>query len=477
MRLRVPFGLLLACVLLAGLPAAAFATPPEMTGEWELVIPTPEGTATGIALISVEANPSGEFSTSSVLFAGGVPGTFTGKLEGSKASVEVTTEADGPFQGTKFNSSAMAIDASGGSLSMSGEGTLIFESVSHPMTELVATRIRTYQQVEEQEKLEKEEKEEREARAEVRGEWELTLENVPETETVKGTALITEEANSSNVFASSSASVEGVPGTFSGTLKGDEASVTITTPEGGFTGMGLVVASPGNPMSMTGPGELMLGTNPLSGMLKATRIKTYQEVVARETAREAKEAEEKREKEQAAEQAVREQKEREEKEKELKEVQEREARAAAEKAAAAKVPPGTTAGNPIATSLVSALLATKTLTVGNGGVMSLDLTNPNSSPVDGHMSLTLAKAGKTAGAKHTTTGGKSSTLGEATFSIAAHGGEVVKVKLSRNGRTELARRKTLHAVVALTTRASGQPSTSKAFDLTLHAAKPAHGRH
>jgi hypothetical protein len=483
MRLTVPVGLLLAGVLLAGLPAAALAAAPEMRGEWELVIPTPDGIATGKALISVEANPNGEFASSKVLFAGAVPGTFSGTLEGSKASVTATTEAYGPFQATQFTSTTMAIEPNGGSLSMSGYGTLIFDAKPVPMTKLVATRIRTYKQIEEQEAKEKLEKEEKEARANVRGEWELTLEDG--SQPVKGTALITQEASPKNAFASASALFEMIPGTFSGTLKGDEASVTITTqevpgvaPAGGFTGTGIVVTSSAGSMSMTGPGTLTLGTNTLPGKLTATRIKTYREVIERETKeREAKEEEQAATEQKAREQKEKEQKEKEQKEKELKERQEREAREAAEKAAAAKTLPGITPGNPTITPLVSALLATKTLVVGNGGAISLDLTNPNSSPVEGDLKLTLAKTGKTASVKHTTVGGKSSTLGETAFSITAHGSEVVKVKLSRSGRTELARRKILHVVMTLTTQASGQPSTSKAFDLTLHAAKPAHGKH
>jgi outer membrane biosynthesis protein TonB len=359
MRLTAQVGLLLACVLLAGLPAAASATTPDVRGEWELTFKASTESLHGKALVTEAANAKGEFASHSMFLENVIPGTFTGTLEGAMATVKTTTVAYGPVPAGEFNSKTMVVEAGVGSLALSGSGTLILGGKESSPT-LTATRIRTYKQIEEQEARELKERQEKEAKE--------------------------KEARE-----------------------------------------------------------------------------------ARE-AKEAKEAKERQEKEahEAAEGTAREKKER-----ELKERQEREAREAAEKATAAKTTQGSTTtntGNP----LMPVGLATKTLTLGHGGAISLDLTNPGGSPVHGHLKLTLAKAGKTSSAKHTTGGGKNSTLGEASFSIAGHGTEVVKVKLSRSGRAQLARHKTLHVLVTVTTQASGQPEVTKSYALTLHAPGSAH---
>jgi hypothetical protein len=463
-HLGAPLGFLLTCVLLAALPGAASATTTEMRGEWELVMTSGTASVTAISLITVEANGAGEFAASKTLFGGFDPGTFSGTLKGSEASVKVTFEGVGSFPPGEFTSTNMQINSKVGSLSMSGSGIVKLGKEEIP-EKLVATRIKTYKEIEEREAQEKKEREEQLARQSIRGEWELTLSSGAST--IKGQALIANAANAKNEFLSSSALFEGgIPGSFSGTLEGGKASVTIATQAAGpfpateFTSKAMTVESSGGSLSMTGSGTGTLGP----ATLTAKRIKTHQQL--EEQKAKEKEAKEKQEKEEraTAERMAREQKEKELKERELKERQEREA---AEKA---KTSQNTKTNNP-PPILASVLLGAKALTVGNGGSISLGLTNPNASPVNGNVKLTLAGASK-ASAKH----GKSSTLGESSFSIAAHGSYVVKLKLSRSGRTALARRKTLHVVVTLTTQASGQPTTTKKFDLTLHATK-AHSKH
>jgi hypothetical protein len=474
MRLTAPVGLLLACLLFAALPAAASAAT-EMRGEWELTLTSASLNSKGIALISTEANGKGEFASSSALFQKVFPASFSGTLEGATATVLIVAPASGGAPEVKFTSNSIAVNSGVGTLSMSGTGEMTIGPRPAESTTLVATRLRTYKQIEEQEAKEKREREEREARAAVSGEWAITLEG---KQTVKGIALVSEEANSSNQFASSGALFEGfIPGSFSGTLEGKEASVAITTqatgpvPPGSFNGTKITVTRTIDSMSMTGAGTLTFGGETLSGTMTATRIKTHQEVIERETAeREAiekqeKEAKEKLEKE-AAEKAAR----------EAKAAQEaKEAREKQEKAAV-KTPIIVGPSLPIVLALTSAEPTTTTLTVGGSGAIALALSNPNAYPIQGHLALTLTKAGKSS-SRHHKTSKKTVTLGSASFSLAAHGSSSVKVKLSSSARAELAHRKTLHVILTITTQASGQKTTTKTLELTLHAGKAGHGKH
>jgi hypothetical protein len=475
-RLTTPVGFLLVCVLLAALPATASASAPEMKGEWELLITSPSGPARGTALITQEANAKGEFSTNNVLFSGVVHGTFSGTLEGSKASVTITAEAASPYPASSFASTEMTVNSGIDSLSMTGPGTFMFGSTPTTAT-LKATRLRTYKQIEEQEEREEKEREEHEARARVRGEWAISLQEGPQT--AKGTALIAEEANAKNEFASSGALFEGViPGTFSGTLEGNEASVTVTTeaagpyPAGTFTATKIVVAFTNSSMSMTGSGTIKVEGNSIPATLTATRILTHQQVVERENTERA--AKEKQEKEaQEAKEKV---------ENEAKEKVAREAKAAQEakekqeKAVPQKVPPPSNPGVSIP-PLVSAEASTKSSTVGSGGSIVLALENPNTYAVQGDLSLTFTKVGKSSAAKHKASKKQTVSAGSASFSLSSKGSSSLTIKLSSSVRAELAHHKTLHVVLTVTTKASGQTTTTKTFGITLHAAKPAHGKH
>jgi hypothetical protein len=472
---------LLGCALLAGIPAAASATPTEMRGEWELNLNPGSKNLNGIAFITQEANAKEEFESSSALFEGILHGTFSGTLEGGEATVAVIIPGAPPFPEGIFHGSKITIQENLGTLTMSGTGNY---DVGGDMTTgtFVAKRLRSGKQIEEQEAREKKEREEREARARVRGEWSLTIEAGPQS--VKGTALISKEADSKNQFESDSAFFESViPGVFSGTLEGSEAAVTITTqaagpfPEGKFTGTKLTVAFTSSTMSITGSGTLTLGGQSAPATLTATRTATYQQVVAREAQeREAKEAQEKAEKEaleakekterEAAEKVTREASEK--VAREAKEKQERQAKEAAEKAVVAKTLP-----LPTPAALVSVLVSGKSFTASSSGQVSLQIDNPNGYAISGRVTLLLAQSG---------TSGKSSakkatSLGTASFGASPSGKQLVKLKLSKKGRSELAHQKTIHVLASVTTEASGQTTTTKTFALTLRAAKGAHSKH
>ncbi len=467
-------GLLLACALPAALPTTAFASAPEMRGEWQLSLVQGSISVKGTTLITQEANGNGEFTSNTVKYESGLTGVFSGTLEGGTATIKVTTNPSGGLEEGEFTSKTMTVNSGPSTLTLSGSGTLKFAGSTGPAT-LTATRVRSYTQIEEQEAQEKKEQEEREARARVRGEWSLTIESGPQS--VKGTALISSEANAQNAFSSANALFESaIPGVFSGTLEGGEASVTITTqaagpyPEGKFTGTKLTVAFTLSSMSITGSGTLELGGTSLPATLTATRTKTYQEVVTRE--RKEREAKEKSEKEaleakekEAAEKVAQEAKEKEATEKvarEAKEKQEREAREAAEKAAIAKVAPPPP---PTPAPLVSVKLTGESFTVSSSGQVSFQINNPNDYTVSGHIALLLAQSSK--GAKSSSK--KTVSLGTASFSVSPSGKQVVKLELSQKGRSELSHHKTLHILATVTTAASGQATATKTFGLTLHA--------
>lgn len=491
MRLTTPIGVLLACVLFAGLPAVASASSPEMRGEWELVISSSGGPpAKGIALIRTEANGSGEFAASDVLFEHLFPGTFSGKLEGSKASIEVTTAAYGPIPAAVFTSTAITVESTDGSLSLSGPGTLVSGTTPVPDASILATRIKTYAEVEAREAKEMrelEEHEEQEARENIRGEWSLVVKAGPQT--LNGTAIVKTEANAENAFASSSALFEGVdPSTFSGTLEHGKATVEVTTepygplPAGKFASKTMTVESNDDSLSLSGSGELTSGTTTIPGAtLVATRTKTYAEVTAREakekTEREAKEQTE-REAKEKLEREAKEKAEREAKETEAKAKAEQEAKAKAEQEAKAKDEQEAKAKAQqkaalSKTALTSVQLTGKTFAVSAAGLLSLQVTNPNPYAISGRITLVLdqsTKAGKTSSA-HSDASKKALSLGTVSFGISPDGKQLVKLELSKGGRDELTRHKTLHALATVLTKASGQTSTTKTLTLTLQAGK------
>ncbi len=225
-------------------------------------------------------------------------------------------------------------------------------------------------------------------------------------------------------------------------------------------------------------GELEgLGKGELEGKEKAeqeVKLKAAQEATER-AAKEAqakteREAKEKAEKE-AAEKAVTQG--REKAEKEAREKIEKEAKQKAEKEA--KEHPRVATGQP-------AVLVGKSFTVTTAGQLSLELTNANGYAVTGALTLGPATAAKSAAAsggapskgKGTTGKAKQVVFAEAPYTIASHASKTVQLKLSKSALAELEHHKTLQLVATLTTRATGKPSSTKTYDITLKLAPAKH---
>jgi hypothetical protein len=478
MRVAAPLGLLLACTLLAGFASTAAAVPYDMRGEWSLEFKSNhEPTVVDTGVIDKWNSGTGEFS--GTFHAGASGGNLEAKLQGtlSGTTISLTTTTVAPFGTVTFVSKEeTTLNTTANTLT--GTGAYYLNGNFSEAGEVSGRRLKSYQEIIEQEERERKEREEQRVREEVRGEWAITVGSG--SQSFKGVALVTQSANSKDEFAASSAIYEGVnPGTFSGKLEGNTTSVEVTTPPYApaslpgttFSSEAMMFEYTVSSMSISGSGTFKVEGGPeFPTTMTATRIKTYGQVIERETAeREAKETQE-REAREAKEKAEREATEK--TELEAKEKREREAREALEKAAIVTVVPKSLPQIiPPSNPLVPVLLATKTLTVGHGGALSLKLENPGASPEHGLLKLTLAKGGKAASTKHSSAG---ATLGQGSFTIAAHGSEVVTVKLSRSGRAQLTHHKTLQALLTVTTEAAGQPTTTKTYTITLHAAKAAH---
>jgi hypothetical protein len=474
-RRATPLGLLLACMLLAGFASTAAATPYEMRGEWSLEFKSKnEPTVVDTGVIDKWNSGTGEFS--GTFHAGASGGNLEAKLQGtlSGTTVSLTTTTVAPFGTVTFVSKEEST-LNTTTNTLAGTGAYYLNGNFSEAGEVSGRRLKSYQEIVEQEERERKEREEQRVREEVRGEWAITVGSGAQS--YKGIALITQSANSKDEFAASSAIYEGVnPGTFSGKLEGSTTSVEVTTPPYApaslpgttFTSKAMLFEYTVSSMSISGSGTFAVEGGPeFPTTMTATRIKTYGQVIERETAeREAKEKAEQEAKEKTEREAT------EKAELEAKEKREREEREALEKAAKVTVVPKTLPQIiPPSNPLVPVLLAAKTLTVGHSGALALKLENPGASPEHGLLKLTLAKGGKAAGTKHSSAGG---TLGQGSFTIAAHGSEVVAVKLSKSGRAQLTRHKTLQALLTVTTEAAGQPTTTKTYTITLHAAKTAH---
>lgn len=474
MRLTAPLGLLLVCVLLAGLlPATAAATSNyDMRGEWTIIAGATHDPATpGVCLIGQEELVSGTFSGTCEFDGNLFSGTISGTVSGTGASVTVVI----PAAGITYITPSATIDTT--TNSVSGAGTYYKEGVEFETGPLTLTRTKTYLEVQEREARELKEREEREARENVRGEWALTLKFG--SETTKGTALITEPANSKNDFASDTTLFEGVvPGTFSGILEGSNATVTVTTeafgeiPASEFTSNTMALTTGAGSFSMTGSGTFTVGTLKIPGELTATRIHTYAEVKDREA--QEQEAKEKQEKEAAEAKRAKEAKEAEEaRAKQAQEAQEKLEKEAALQQIVTSYTQGK--GNPV--TLLSAEPGAKTFTVGSSGSLSLGLANPNDFAVHGHLTLvaaSTASAGKASAAKSKKKAAVS--FGSASFTISADGHSSVKIKLSGGARADLASHKTVRIEVTIATSASGMQGVSKTYTITLRAPASHHGK-
>jgi hypothetical protein len=463
-RVAAPLAFVLACALLAVFASTSSASTPEMRGEWSLVMHSGGNSLDGTSIIDKETNVKEEFESASTTFAGGLfSGVFSGTLEGSKATVKITL-AGGGVTG-EFASSEITV-SNGATPQLSGPGTFTVNGSPSSGT-LVATRIKTYQEIVEKEEREKREREESEARVNVRGEWSLTLEAGPEK--LKGIALIATSANAKNEFASKSALFEGIlGGSFSGTLEGENAKVTVTTegnqtlsiPPGSFTSETIAVSSKTDPTSMTGTGKFTVGGTEVTGTLTATRIRTYQQIEEQEAKEKAEQEAKLKAEQEAKEKAEQEAKVKAEQEAKAKAEQEaklkaeQEAKAKAEREAREKQEKE----GAIALALVSAEPTAKTLTAGSSGSLALGLTNHNAYAVEGHLTLTAHKAKKT-----------TLSFGDASFTISAKGSETVKIKLSSAARAYLTHHKTLSVSLAVSTSASSGMHSVKTYTITLHA--------
>jgi hypothetical protein len=479
----VGLGPLLAGALLAGLPAPALASAPEVRGEWAFTETTQGETVKGTALVTEEVNAKDEFSAPTVAESI-VRGSMKVTLEGSKATVTTTSEPFGTLvPATEFKSSTMTVVEGPSSLSISGEGELKLGTEQTRGT-LELIRVKTQKQIEEQQEREKKELEEREARANIRGEWSLTLESGPTV--LKGIALVTTEANSKSEFASKSALFdEGIlGGTFSGTLSGAEADVTVTTEEAGdvpasvFTGEKITVSTPTNPTSMSGTGTVRFGGpsgTPYPTTFTATRLRSYGQIEEQETKeREAKEKQEK-EAQEAKEKAEAEAKAKAEAEAKAKAEAEAKAKAEAEAKAKAEAEAKAKAAREASEAqerlaktavtvlpLVSPEPTAKTLTVGDSGSLALGIASRNAYTIQGHVTLTDRKSKKA-----------SMSFGGASFTISANGSATVKIKLPSAARAYLAHHKTLHVSVEISTEADGMHS-SRTYTITLRTSGSGH---
>jgi hypothetical protein len=498
MRLGAPVGVLLACLLLAGMPALASAATPEMRGEWEIVGNGPYGQVKGTALIRNEANSKGEFASSSAVYLNTYQGSFSGTLEGSKATITLITYATASAPEVEIKSNSMTVTSSASAPSMSGSGELFVNKAPVGPATLLITRIKTYKEVEEreaQEAKEKQEREEREVREKIPGEWSLVVKAGPQT--ANGTALIKVTPGTDNKFSSSSALFEGVvPGSFSGTLEGSTATVTVTSesvPAEEFVGEKLTLDTNGSSLSIAGTGKLYSDKTLVteSATLVATKTKTYAEVTAREAKEKLEQETREKEAQEKLEQEVKEKEAKAKAEQEAKAKAELEAKTRTEQEAKAKAELEAKAkaeqeakqrqereaqekfGKPAA--LISVQLTDKAFTVGPPGLLSMHVTNPNLYAISGRIVLILAQSAK--GGKgsrgHGNPDKKARSLGTVSFGISPEGKQLVKLELSRGGRAELARHKTLRALATILTKANGQTSTTKTFTIALHAGKAA----
>jgi hypothetical protein len=113
----------------------------------------------------------------------------------------------------------------------------------------------------------------------------------------------------------------------------------------------------------------------------------------------------------------------------------------------------------------------KAPTVRGGGEIAIDLSNTNAFAVSGSVALDEAPAHGKTSPQH-----KTAMLGQASFTISAHGTKVIEIRLSSHARTMLAHRRTLHLMAAITTTGSGHGSTVMRYTLQLTAGSSHHAK-
>lgn len=86
-----------------------------------------------------------------------------------------------------------------------------------------------------------------------------------------------------------------------------------------------------------------------------------------------------------------------------------------------------------------------------------------------------ASGGAPGKGKGTTGKAKPVVFAEAPYTIASHASKTVALKLSKSALAELEHHKTLQLVATVTTRVAGKPSSTKTYDITLKLAPAKHG--
>jgi hypothetical protein len=344
-----------------------------------------------------------------------------------------------------------------------------------------------------------------------RGEWEVTIICSCSPEPVGAIALIT-KMEADGEFSGTTSIDKIFPGTLVGTLNQSNDSLTLVvkseTPSGQSTFT--MTSGSGNPATneMSGTGYFEGGgtTGKPSGTLTGKRLRSFAEVEAEKEKLEKEEKEARQRQQEAKERVLKEKeaqeakeaKEREEKEiakaneakvaKEREEKQAKEAREAQEakerQEKVSREADSNQSGPPSQAVLSPAALITKSAVLSASGVVSLDLSNANGSPISGQLTLTgmsavkagTAKAGiisaQVGGVSHASA--KATVLGEASFTIPASGRAVVKLKLSRGARATILHRGKLQVTLKIVTGASGQAPVTKVYSLTLLAALHKH---
>jgi hypothetical protein len=425
---------LLTCALFAMIatiaPGAFASTTDELRGEWKFELEcqcelpyADSNTLTGTALISTMNQATGEFSGSTEF--DGYPGEFVENLTskekphvtGNKVVYVLVNATPGGDFFFVVNEGTVA----GGGDEMSGAGIFNADTPYEEQGSFTAKKIRSWAEIEKElkEKKEREEKEKLEREGREKGEKEGREKGEKE-----------------------------------GREKGEQEGRSKGEQEGREKAEQEV-------------------------KLKAEQEAT-QRAAAEAQAKSEREAKEKTEKEatEKAETQGREKAEREAREKIEREAAERSAKEAKQKAEKeAKERLRSNTGQP-------AVLAGKSFTVATSGQLSLELTNANGYTVSGALTLSPAAttksasgAGGTAGGapgngKGTTGKAKSIVLAEAAYTIASHGNKTVELKLAKSALAELEHHKTLQLVATVTTRASGKPSSTKSYDITLKLAPP-----
>jgi hypothetical protein len=241
----------------------------NVRGEWAVTVTTSFSTVHGVARITQAANAKNEFASSSALVEGADPGSFSGTLEGAKATVTLTAEAIGTLPSSTFASNSIVVESTASSMSMSGSGKLQSGGAEVPAT-MTATRTKNYQELralETQERLEREAREtkerlEREAREKLEREAREAREREAREKLEKEEAL---KLAAAQLPATQTGNATGTV-----TISAQPTSRSLTASASGSLSLGL--ANP-NAFAVQGRLTLLLASSPTSRSAAARRHK------------------------------------------------------------------------------------------------------------------------------------------------------------------------------------------------------------